>query len=36
VADRKIPTPNFDDGVKNQRVLNAIERSAKSKQWEKV
>jgi predicted dehydrogenase len=36
VADRKTPTPNFDDGVKNQRVLDAIERSAKSKQWEKV
>ena len=26
VADRKTPTPNFDNGVKNQRVLNAIER----------
>src|SRR5215831_13175172 len=36
VADRKTPTPNFDDGVKNQRVLDAIEHSAKSKQWEKV
>ncbi|MGH9835631.1 MAG: Gfo/Idh/MocA family oxidoreductase, partial [Blastocatellia bacterium] len=36
VATRKNPSPNFDDGVKNQRVLNAIERSAKSKQWEKV
>jgi len=36
VASRKVPTPNFDDGVRNQRVLDAIERSAKSKQWEKV
>src|SRR5262250_2887627 len=36
VAGRKVPTPNFDDGVRNQRVLDAIERSAKSKQWEKV
>jgi predicted dehydrogenase len=36
VADGKVPTPNFDDGVKNQRALDAIERSAKSKQWEKV
>jgi len=36
VAGRKNPTPNFDDGVRNQRVLDAIERSAKSRQWEKV
>jgi predicted dehydrogenase len=36
VADKKVPTPNFDDGVKNQRVLDAVERSAKSKAWEKV
>jgi predicted dehydrogenase len=36
VSKDKIPTPNFDDGVRNQRVLDAIERSAKSKRWEKV
>ena len=36
VASRKNPTPNFEDGVRNQRVLDAIERSAKSKHWEKV
>jgi predicted dehydrogenase len=36
VDARKAPVPNFDDGVKNQRVLDAFERSAKSKQWEKV
>jgi predicted dehydrogenase len=36
VDAKKSPIPNFDDGVKNQRVLDAIERSAKSKQWEKV
>jgi predicted dehydrogenase len=36
VDARKTPVPNFDDGVKNQRVLDAFERSAKSKQWEKV
>jgi predicted dehydrogenase len=36
VAEGKVPTPNFDDGVKNQRVLDAIESSSKSKQWEKV
>ena len=32
----KIPTPNFEDGVRNNRVLDAIERSAKSKQFERV
>ncbi len=36
VATNKIPSPNFDDGVKNQKVLDAIERAAKSKSWEKV
>nr|AQQ75271.1 hypothetical protein [uncultured bacterium] len=36
VADGKVPTPNFEDGVKNQRVLDAIENSAKSQRWEKV
>ncbi|MGH9752513.1 MAG: Gfo/Idh/MocA family protein [Blastocatellia bacterium] len=36
VADGNVPTPNFDDGVRNQRALDAIERSAKSRQWEKV
>src|SRR5262245_52682964 len=36
INEKKVPIPNFDDGVKNQRVLDAIGRSAKSKQWEKV
>ena len=30
------PQPNFEDGVRNQRVLEAWERSARSRQWEKV
>jgi predicted dehydrogenase len=30
------PRPNFDDGVKNQRVLEAWERSAHSRRWETV
>ena len=31
-----MPSPNFHDGVKNQAVLDAVERSAKSARWEKV
>ena len=36
VADDRIPSPNFSDGVKNQRVLDAIERSAKTRRWRTV
>ena len=32
----KMPTPNFRDGVKNQAVMDAVERSAKSGRWVKV
>jgi predicted dehydrogenase len=32
----KMPSPNFRDGVKNQAVLDAVERSARSGKWEKV
>ncbi len=31
-----LPEPNFRDGVNNQAVLDAVERSAKSGRWEKV
>ena len=30
------PQPGFDEGVKVQAVLDAVERSAKSRRWEKV
>ena len=30
MADRRVPAPNFEDGVRNQRVLDAIERSART------
>ena len=36
IAAQKLPEPNFEDGVKNQRVLDAIERSATSGRWEKA
>jgi len=32
----RLPTPNFRDGVENQAVLDAVERSAKSGHWEKI
>jgi predicted dehydrogenase len=36
VADGRVPSPNFGDGVRNQRVLDAIERAARSRRWERV
>jgi predicted dehydrogenase len=36
VADGKVPSPNFHDGVMNQRVLDAIERSSRTRRWVRV
>ncbi len=36
IADDKVPTPNFEDGVKNQKVLAAMEKAAQTKRWVKV
>jgi predicted dehydrogenase len=36
VAEERLPSPNFEDGVRNQRVLDAIERASVSKKWETV
>ena len=36
VAKNKVPTPNFEDGVQNQRVLAAMEKSAATGRWVKV
>jgi predicted dehydrogenase len=36
IAEDKSPTPNFEDGVRNQRVLDAIERADASGKWEPV
>lgn len=36
ISRNKMPSPNFEDGVKNQTVMDAMERSAKSKRWMKV
>ena len=29
----KVPTPNFEDGVQNQKVLDAMEKAAVTKKW---
>ena len=31
-----LPTPNFEDGLRNQQVLDAIERAANARTWETV
>jgi predicted dehydrogenase len=36
VVDGKPVQPTFEDGMRNQRVLEAVEESAKSRQWVKV
>jgi hypothetical protein len=33
---KKLPTPNFEDGVRNQAVLHAIEKASTSRRWVKV
>ena len=35
-ASGKKVSPDFNDGLRNQQVLEAVERSAKSRRWEKV
>jgi predicted dehydrogenase len=34
ISTQELPSPNFEDGVKNQQVLDAIERSSASGRWE--
>ncbi len=36
IAKGESPRPNFEDGVKCQAVLDAVERSAQSRRWETV
>lgn len=36
LAKNKMPSPNFEDGVKCQIVLDAIERSSKQQRWIKI
>ncbi|MSV30760.1 MAG: Gfo/Idh/MocA family oxidoreductase [Bryobacterales bacterium] len=36
IEKNRLPSPNFEDAVQDHFVMDAIERSAKSKKWEKV
>jgi predicted dehydrogenase len=36
IADGRSPAPSFVDGLRNQQVLDAIERSAASRRWTRV
>jgi predicted dehydrogenase len=36
IAKDTVPTPNFEDGVRNQKVLDAMEKAALTKRWVKV
>lgn len=36
IDEQKLPTPNFADGVRNQKVLAAIEKASASRRWEEV
>ena len=36
VAERRQPKPDFEDGVRAQRILDAVERTSLSRTWESV
>ena len=36
MADNRVPSPSFEDGLRNQKVLAAIEKSAKTRRWAQV
>jgi len=36
IDEQKIPSPNFEDGVRNQRVLDGLERASVSQRWERI
>lgn len=33
IADGKVPTPNFEDGLRNQQVMAAIEKASTTRRW---
>jgi predicted dehydrogenase len=36
LAEKRSPSPDFQDGVQNQRVLDAVERSAATGAWQSL
>lgn len=36
IADNRMPSPNFEDGLKCQKVLDAVMQSVKEKKWIKI
>ena len=36
IATDTVPTPNFDDGVRNQQVLDAMEKAAATRRWVRI
>ncbi|MDQ3068159.1 MAG: Gfo/Idh/MocA family oxidoreductase [Acidobacteriota bacterium] len=36
MADGRVPSPNFEDGLRNQKVMAAIEKASSSRRWVKV
>jgi predicted dehydrogenase len=36
IADRRVPKPSFEDGLRNQLVMDAIEKAARTRRWQRV
>lgn len=36
IDEKKVPLPNFEDGVRNQKLLDAIEKASSERSWVKV
>jgi predicted dehydrogenase len=36
LKEDRLPSPNFEDGVRNQAVMDAVERASASRKWEEV
>ncbi|HEX6323563.1 MAG TPA: Gfo/Idh/MocA family oxidoreductase [Vicinamibacterales bacterium] len=36
MADRRVPSPNFEDGLRNQQVMAAIEKASTTRRWVRV
>jgi hypothetical protein len=36
IADHRVPSPNFEDGLRNQKVMAAIEKAASTRKWVRV